>query len=109
MTRRRRTIADRLAALENADRADRWTFTLINGRTASLPVGAVLDAVAEAFDRLDDEDQDEGATAAERPEPSRELRLLARVADDSETSMLGSLAVRLARATVAQHDAQGAA
>ncbi|MEV0440905.1 hypothetical protein AB0I84_45385 [Streptomyces spectabilis] len=107
MIRRRRTIADRLAALESADRADRWTFTLDDGRTATLPVGAVLDALAEAFDRLGDGDQDEAATATEDVEPSRALRLLARVADDSEPSMLGSLAVQLARAAVAQHDARG--
>ncbi|MEU7581959.1 hypothetical protein AB0B50_30725 [Streptomyces sp. NPDC041068] len=101
MTRRRRDFRDRLTALENANRADRWHFTLTDGTTASLTIGAVLDALQEAIVRTDDTALDE------RPALSRELRLLARVADDSEASMLGRLAVDLARQVVDAEQAEG--
>jgi hypothetical protein len=103
MNRRRNPLAARLARLEAAHDAELWHFTLTDGSTASLPVGVVLDATGDALDRLDRLD----TPGAEHPPASRALRLLARVADDTETSMLGRLAVQLAREVVEQEAARG--
>ncbi|AJC60167.1 hypothetical protein [Streptomyces sp. 769] len=101
MTRRRNPLADRLARLEAANRADRWHFTLTDGSTATLPIGAVLDAIHDAIHYTAPE-----TDTNHRPAISRELHLLARVADDSETSMLGHLAVDLARNVVEGADGE---
>ncbi|QRX90850.1 hypothetical protein [Streptomyces noursei] len=95
MARRHHPLADRLARLEAANRADRWHFALTDGSTASLPIGAVLDAAHDALTRLD-------TPPDQHPAITRELRLLARVADDSEPSMLGRLAIQLAREAVGE-------
>lgn len=94
---RRHTLAARLDRLEAAHRAHFWRFTLTDGQRASLPVDVVLDAMADAFDRLDDPN-------AEHPPASKALRLLARVAEDTEASLLGRTAVQLAREVVGQAD-----
>lgn len=95
MARRSTSFAARLARLEDAHRADLWAFTLDDGRTGSVRVGAVLDAMNEALDRI-------RAPDADHPPPSRTLRLLARVADGTEPSLLGAAAVMFARQAITQ-------
>lgn len=101
MARRHNPLADRLARLENANRAHLWSFTLDDGSTGSLPIGAVLDAISDALTRIDQPHVDHAPVSAE-------LRLLARVADGSETSMLGRTAIELARQAVEDADSTGA-
>ncbi|MFI9261157.1 hypothetical protein ACIGT4_26130 [Streptomyces sioyaensis] len=107
MARRRNPLADRLARLEAAARVGMWHFTLDDGSRASLPAVTVLDVMGDALAYAADH-------VAEPPPISRELRLLARVADGSETSVLGRTVVQLARDIVdeaenAENGAQGAA
>jgi len=90
MARRRNPLVDRLARLEAAARVGMWHFTLDDGSRASLPAGTVLDVMGDALAYAADH-------VAEPPPISRELRLLARVADGSETSVLGRTVIQLAR------------
>ncbi|WP_327156360.1 hypothetical protein [Streptomyces tubercidicus] len=108
MARRRNPLADRLARLEAAARVGMWHFTLDDGSTASLPAVTVLDVMGDALTYA------AADPVAEPPPISRELRLLARVADGSETSVLGRTVVQLARHIVeeaenGENGAQGAA
>lgn len=93
MARRKNKLADRLARLEESSRVGMWQLTLVDGSTAALPVVTVIDALADLFDRAGQPEVAHGPL-------SREIRLLARVAEDSETSMLGRTVVVLAREAV---------
>lgn len=90
---RHNAFAYRLARLEAAARSDLWYLTLDDGRAESLPVGAVLIAMREALARLHNPD-------VANPPLSRELLLLARVAEGTESSVLGASAIALARQAV---------
>lgn len=98
MARRKNKLVDRLARLEESSRVGMWQLILADGSTAALPVVTVIDALADLFDRAGQPEVDHGPL-------SREIGLLARVAEDSETSMLGRTVVVLARKAVLE--AQG--
>ncbi|ARP70096.1 hypothetical protein LK07_10185 [Streptomyces pluripotens] len=102
MARRKNKLADRLARLEDASREGMWQLTLEDGTAAALPVLTVMDALAELFGfPVDaDQDDDERSSGPPRLTLTHEIRLLARVAEGSETSMLGRTVVALAKEAV---------
>jgi hypothetical protein len=107
MTRRKSKVADRLARLEDASREGMWQLTLEDGTAAALPVLTVMDALAElfGFPAGGDQDDDERSPGPPRPTLTHEIRLLARVAEGSETSMLGRTVVALAKEAVREDGA----
>ncbi|MFD0138023.1 hypothetical protein ACFVIL_29285 [Streptomyces sp. NPDC127159] len=87
---RRPQIAGRLARVEAAFKAPMWLFQLVTGRTANMPVKAVLAVLTEAMAVVHNTDGD-------HPPLSKNLLLLAQADEDTEPSVMGRAALQLAR------------
>jgi hypothetical protein len=88
---RRASLSARLGRLE-ADRPGAWSLTLVDGRRVRVRLADVLAAFAESLAIV----HAENGQAA--PAPSPTVELLARVAPDSDRSVLGAATLAAARA-----------